>query len=284
MICGPGGHIEAGEAPIQAAIRETQEEFGITPLSLSRLGTIGINVKSADAHCTEIFVCTEFSGRPKADNEEMCGALFVPRETLCEEFADSLFPPFKDSLLEFQKTAQTIQLSEVEKFQKSGIIKKDEFEESDHPRDEHGKFSKGGGCSSKTSDITKGFSVGNKEDIDEAVKNGRVKMSLKSSAQSKHRKGTKMYNEAVAKGQNVSILSITDKEVERLVTQKSGSGTVYINRKTGQIKETIDCGLTVGEYASKNGKVFQTTRLTVHHSKDGFHAVPASSGGKKNEH
>ncbi len=45
LICGPGGHIEAGEAPIQAAIREAQEEFGITPLSLSRLGTIGINVK-----------------------------------------------------------------------------------------------------------------------------------------------------------------------------------------------------------------------------------------------
>jgi 8-oxo-dGTP pyrophosphatase MutT (NUDIX family) len=142
LICGPGGHIEAGEAPIQAAIRETQEEFGITPLSLSRLGTIGINVKSADAHCTEVFVCTEFSGRPKADNEEMCGALFVPHETLCEEFADSLFPPFKDSLLEFQKTELFVQLFDVEKSKNDDIIKLSEAQEDGGPGS--GNFGHGG--------------------------------------------------------------------------------------------------------------------------------------------
>lgn len=142
LICGPGGHIEAGEAPIQAAIRETQEEFGITPLSLSRLGTIGINVKSADAHCTEVFACTEFSGRPKADNEEMCGALFVPRETLCEEFADSLFPPFKDSLLEFQKTELFVQLFDVEKSNNGDIIKLSEAQEDGGPGS--GNFGHGG--------------------------------------------------------------------------------------------------------------------------------------------
>lgn len=133
LICGPGGHIEAGEAPIQAAIRETQAEFGITPLSLSRLGTLGINAKSADAHCTEVFVCTEFSGSPKADNEEMCGALFVPCETLCEEFAESLFPPFKDSLLEFQKTELFVQLFDVEKSENDDIIKLSEAQEDGGP-------------------------------------------------------------------------------------------------------------------------------------------------------
>lgn len=142
LICGPGGHIEAGEAPIQAAIREAQEEFGITPLSLSKLGTLGINVKSADAHCTEVFVCTEFSGRPKADNEEMCGALFVPRETLCEEFADSLFPPFKDSLLEFQKTELFVQLFDVEKSNNGDIIKLSEAQEDGGPGS--GNFGHGG--------------------------------------------------------------------------------------------------------------------------------------------
>lgn len=33
-VGGPGGHIEAGESPEDAAIRETQEEFGITPKDL----------------------------------------------------------------------------------------------------------------------------------------------------------------------------------------------------------------------------------------------------------
>lgn len=137
------------------------------------------------------------------------------------------------------------------------------------------------GASSKGANkAPKGFEVGAKEDLDKAVKSGRAKMSLKAFAQSKHHKGTKKYNDAVAQGKKVSTLSIDDNEVISLVTKYSGSGTVYINRKTGQIKETIDCGKTVGEYISKSGKTSQTTRLTVHHSKDGYHAVPASSGGK----
>lgn len=108
-------------------------------------------------------------------------------------------------------------------------------------------------------------------------------MKLKASAQSKYQAGSKKYNDAVAQGKKVSTLSIPDEEVQSLVTSKSGTGTVYVNRKTGQLKETIDCGKPVGEYVSMSGKKSQTTRLTVHHSKDGYHAVPASSGGKPNE-
>ena len=39
-VNGPGGRIEPGETPEQAAIRETQEEIGITPLRIGWAGEL----------------------------------------------------------------------------------------------------------------------------------------------------------------------------------------------------------------------------------------------------
>ena len=96
LVCGPGGHIEQGERPIQAAIREAQEEFGITPTSLMPFATIGEN--NALQHKTDVFLCTSFTGTPKCDEKEMHSAMFLPLNTLLEFFGDKLFAPFKESL------------------------------------------------------------------------------------------------------------------------------------------------------------------------------------------
>lgn len=310
LICGPGGHIEAGEAPIQAAIRETQEEFGITPLSLSRLGTIGINVKSDDAHCTEVFACTEFSGRPKADNEEMCGALFVPCETLCEEFADSLFPPFKDSLLEFQKTAQTIQFSKVEKFQKSGIIKSLEtcgdHIDSHIPEDkviyrktEQGKTiainSETGETSGCGPEIDNGSNPKNSEESSlsslhgkkengsydsvkkeflERLATGKISKKLNVRSQSKHSKGSEEYNKAIAEGGNPSYLSISETEMQKMIDEYSFSGK-HFKRRDDSIRVKFDYKKPIGTYVSREGREKETSRGTIHYSKKGAHIVPA---------
>lgn len=39
-INGPGGRIEPGETPLAAAIRETQEEVGVTPLDAEARGEL----------------------------------------------------------------------------------------------------------------------------------------------------------------------------------------------------------------------------------------------------
>ena len=39
-INGPGGRIEAGETAEQGAIRETQEEVGVTPIGLAKIGEL----------------------------------------------------------------------------------------------------------------------------------------------------------------------------------------------------------------------------------------------------
>jgi 8-oxo-dGTP pyrophosphatase MutT (NUDIX family) len=130
QICGPGGHIEDGEAPIQTAIRETQEEFGITPVDLMYMGTQGEN--GENTHCTAVFLCTTFSGTPKADGKEMHGAFFLSPEKLDEQFGDNLFPPFADSL-KMPKPAQIMQTLSMDISDGCGIMKNDEGRDDDGP-------------------------------------------------------------------------------------------------------------------------------------------------------
>lgn len=87
-LCGPGGHIEAGETPEEAAKREAWEEFGITCKELTPLGTLKDGTSA-------IFLCTKFSGTPETDEEEMTDPKWMTIEELQEE---NLFGPFEASL------------------------------------------------------------------------------------------------------------------------------------------------------------------------------------------
>ena len=95
LICGPGGHGEDGETPEQAAIRETQEEFGITPTELILLGR---GPKENETDLTPyLFLCTDYTGVPECMDLEMVNPRFLTLEELGDLDA-SLFPPFADSL------------------------------------------------------------------------------------------------------------------------------------------------------------------------------------------
>lgn len=64
----PGGKIEEGETPVQAAIREVREETGLTVDKLERKGNLIIETPDRIMDF-EVFVPKEFSGTP-ADFEE----------------------------------------------------------------------------------------------------------------------------------------------------------------------------------------------------------------------
>ena len=106
QICGPGGHIEAGETPEVAARRETYEEFGIHCKSLEPLGT-------AQDGNSAIFLCTNFSGTPETDDIEMEDPRWLDPSEIS---ADEAFQPFAESLELLPKKAVAKTFNEILKF------------------------------------------------------------------------------------------------------------------------------------------------------------------------
>jgi len=63
-INGPGGKIEPGETPLQAAIRETQEELCITPHAPRKLGELWFAMSDHPDILCHVFCAEQFSGTP----------------------------------------------------------------------------------------------------------------------------------------------------------------------------------------------------------------------------
>lgn len=147
-IGGPGGHIEAGESPEDAAIRETQEEFGITPKDLMPVAFLS-DLKPP--YCpSHVFLCTDFDGSIRCADGEMSSPGFITAEKVAElstQNPERLFPPFAQSV-----TALLDVLSSnpglTSEAQNAKMKDRMDFNEADHPRDENGQFSESEGSSS----------------------------------------------------------------------------------------------------------------------------------------
>ena len=148
MIGGPGGHIAIGESPKDAAVRETQEEFGITPKDLMPVAFLS-DLKSP--YCpSHVFLCTDFDGSIRCADGEMASPGFITAEKAAElstQNPEHLFSPFAQSI-----TALLDVLSSnpglTSEAQNAKMKDRMDFSEADHPRDENGQFAESEGSSS----------------------------------------------------------------------------------------------------------------------------------------
>lgn len=63
-INGPGGKIEPGETPLQAVIRETEEELRITPHAPRKLGELWFAMSNHQDILCHVFRAEDFTGTP----------------------------------------------------------------------------------------------------------------------------------------------------------------------------------------------------------------------------
>ena len=105
QICGPGGHVKAGETYEQAAFRETEEEFGISPKELIPLG---FGPLEEDTGLTPaVFLCTEYEGEPYSRDGEMEAPVFLGLDELRKIVgSERMFLPFSASLKLLEETVR----------------------------------------------------------------------------------------------------------------------------------------------------------------------------------
>lgn len=79
-INGPGGRIEPGETPLQAALREVEEEVGVVPLDASDRGRLSFQFVDGYSLHVHVFTAGAYRGQPRETAEAI--PLWTPLDAI----------------------------------------------------------------------------------------------------------------------------------------------------------------------------------------------------------
>lgn len=103
-ICFPGGHVEPGESFTEAAVREMQEETGLTVMDPQLCGVKQFQTKTGARYVVFLYKATQWTGSVQSSDE---GEVFwLPRTELSkyhlvDDFLDMVKVMETDGLSEF---------------------------------------------------------------------------------------------------------------------------------------------------------------------------------------
>jgi len=87
---GPGGKLDAGETPLAAAIREVQEEVGVTPIGVEQRGEIRFLFSDGLSIEGYVFTASECLGEPRETDEATPRWVPLDRIPWAEMWADDV--------------------------------------------------------------------------------------------------------------------------------------------------------------------------------------------------
>ena len=272
FVCGLGGHIEVGETPEEAAIRETREEFGFNIAETIPL-TI-ISGMPAEYCPSQVFVCTEFYGTPIAFNTEMENARFEP---VSDVLKHKLFLLFELSVRVLLNQLYNINQDAVNGDGWITVngqhieVNENEEQISGNPK-VFGTIEKQNNNSNsqkkQLQNSPNDTNIKAKELLKNKIELGEITTKLNPDLQKNHSKDTHTSGR--------SYFEIEDSEVQQIVDEKHGTGTVYVrvNGNAEQIKEILSLDKDIGKAALKDGSEESTDKMVVHYSKSRTHAMP----------